>query len=382
VIELAHQRADRCPGLLTPHRAEDGMLVRIRVPGGRIGGSALRNLAGLAGEYGQPELQITSRGNVQLRGIDAGRIADLSAAVTALGFLPSPAHERVRNIVGSPLAGLNGRIGTSEVIAELDAAICAAANLAGLPGRFLFAVDDGSGDVTDLRFDLAARWLSGDRWLIIAGTGVARAMITNRAGLVPEMILVTRRFVELRRRSGSPPWHLREVDPVELLDGWAPLDDLEAAIGPLSRSGPPQLGAVDGAASVLVPLARLTQRQAEALAGVADGEIVLTPWRGVVIPDAAGRLEELAAAGLIIDEHSIWNGLTACVGSPGCGKSMINTRELVEGLAPLLDVDEARLPIHVSGCARRCGAPAGRHHDLIAPVDVHQAVSCLGEATI
>ncbi|GAB3920583.1 precorrin-3B synthase [Microlunatus endophyticus] len=359
------------------------MLVRIRIPGGRISAGRLQRLAMLAAEYGQPELQITSRGNVQLRGIDADRLADLSDAVTDLGLLPSPDHERVRNIVGSALAGLGGRPAVSSVITELDQAICADPELVGLPSRFLFAVDDGSGDVAGLRFDLAARWLSEDRWLIVAGTAVPRAKITDRAGVVPEMIMVARRFLALRKRSATPPWHLHEtnpdeLDPTGLLDGWSALEELIATAGPLVRSGPTPLGAIDGAASVSVPLARLTSRQIDVLATAAGaGEVVLTPWRGVVVPGAADRLDELAAVGLIVDDHSAWNGLTACVGAPGCGKSMINTREFAAGLAAVLD-DQPGLPIHISGCGRRCGTPSGPHHDLVAPDDLDRAIASLG----
>src|SRR5215212_10923571 len=66
VSVTAHVRpaADRCPGLLRPHQAEDGLVIRLRIPGGQTTSHTLLALSRLAGT-----LQLTSRGNLQLRGI-------------------------------------------------------------------------------------------------------------------------------------------------------------------------------------------------------------------------------------------------------------------------------------------------------------------------
>ena len=78
----------------------------------------------------------------------------LARRLADIGLLPSPSHERVRNIVASPLSGRVG--GTSDVrsmIGRLDVAVCAELELADLPGRVLFALDDGRGDVASLAPD-------------------------------------------------------------------------------------------------------------------------------------------------------------------------------------------------------------------------------------
>jgi len=64
-------RADRCPGVLRLAEAADGYLARIRLPGGLIGAGQLRALARLADELGDGRVELTSRGNVQLRGLAA-----------------------------------------------------------------------------------------------------------------------------------------------------------------------------------------------------------------------------------------------------------------------------------------------------------------------
>jgi precorrin-3B synthase len=77
----------------------------------------------------------------------------------------------VRNIVASPLSGRVG--GTTDIrglVTELDDAIQSEPALAELPGRFLFGVDDGRGDISGLGADVGAHFLDDDTAaLLLAG---------------------------------------------------------------------------------------------------------------------------------------------------------------------------------------------------------------------
>ena len=152
---------DRCPGVLRPHLAADGALVRLRSPGGQVPDGGVHRLSAAAGQFADGDLHLTSRGNVQIRGIsidENGAVPEgLVQAVSGAGFLPSASHERVRNIVASPLSGrFGGLADIRPLIGALDEALCREPALADLPGRFLFGLDDGRGDVAALRCDLAA----------------------------------------------------------------------------------------------------------------------------------------------------------------------------------------------------------------------------------
>jgi precorrin-3B synthase len=124
-----------------------------------------------------------------------------------------------------------------------------------------------------------------------------------------------------------------------------------------------------------VPLALLTPAQAATVEGCAIGSVVITPSRGLVLPRAARRLPELAAVGLVDNQASPWSAISACVGAPSCASSLINTRAYATALA--LSGSPLRRT-HISGCARRCGAPAGDHQDLVAP-DAAAPLSLAGE---
>ncbi len=359
---VPHPAADRCPGLLRAHRAEDGSLVRIRVPGGQTDAATLLALSELAQTYGNVDLQLTSRGNVQLRGIDERRLTSLSDAVGELGLLPSGPHERVRNVVASPLTGLGDHVDLRDVIVELDQRICANPVLADLPGRFLFALDDGAGDVLTLSYDLAYLALDETRGLIVAG---GRGVPVTQATAARELVRWAERFLAARATLGRPLWHVSELP-------WPLLGTAPAVPVPTGR--PVALGRVEEAASVAVPLAMLTPDQARTVADVAT-TVVITPWRGLVLPKAGERLPELVAAGLVGESASPWSTLSACVGAPGCAKSLVSTRDRAVELAAAWP--EPKLPVHISGCRRRCGAPSSRYVDLMAPADLGQSLAVL-----
>src|SRR5262249_31900538 len=97
----------------------------------------------------------------------------LTDELTRVGLLPSLSHDRVRNVLASPLAGLDGGPDLTGIVRALDAALCARPRLAELSGRFLFAVDDGRGDVAGLGADVVAR--VGKHGAVVNGLAVRGA---------------------------------------------------------------------------------------------------------------------------------------------------------------------------------------------------------------
>lgn len=342
---------DRCPGVLRPHQAADGAMVRIRVPGGQTSGAAVARLSALAVAYGSGLLQITSRASVQLRGLPDELPEALISGITAAGFLPSVDHERVRNIAASPLTGLaGGRADLRSMVAALDAALVAEDELVDLPGRFLFVLDDGRGDVAALTFDLGYRATSPDQGVIMVGvTGEHRV---TAAEAVPTLIDHARRFLHDRGDSGA--WRVRDLQS-------------DAGSGSAATPMTTPLGRIGPHASVAVPLGHLSPSQVDVINRVTGGgPVVITPWRGLVLPDAAGHLGELTDCGLVGDDDSAWTMISACVGAPWCGNGRIDTRVLA---TTLVSQGPGGPRTHVSGCEHRCGAPAGDHLDLVAPTE-------------
>ncbi|WTI83289.1 precorrin-3B synthase [Streptomyces sp. NBC_00726] len=387
-------RGDACPGALRLHRADDGALARVRVPGGALGVEQADGLRELAGRLGDGELYLTSRGNVQLRGLGAECGGELASRMYEMGLLPSERHERVRNVVASPLSGIDG-LGERDVrpwLTALDALVCASEEAAGLSGRFLFALDDGRGDVDALGADVTLRARAdGDAELRIGALdSVARI---PAAGAPRAALLAATVFLSLAAGSGA--WRV-----AELPGGAEPVFDavvrglgaagLPVALGtvPVPDGTPPALGVVTGsgeadALSVGLPLGRADAVRWRTLTDLARdhgaGELRLTPWRGVVVPGvrrdrAAGALDVLAAVGLVTGDRSPWTGVGACIGRPGCAKSLADVRGDAASALPVAPPVDA-LPVHWSGCERRCGHPRGAWVDVVAGPDGGYRVS-------
>ncbi|HET8915604.1 MAG TPA: precorrin-3B synthase [Propionibacteriaceae bacterium] len=348
---------DRCPGVLRPHLAADGAMVRIRVPGGQTTGTALRQLSRIAQRFGSADLQLTSRASLQLRGLADPVPGSLIHAVREAGFLPSVTHERVRNIVASPLTGISGGLtDVRPLVVALDAGLCAHPRLASLPSRFLFAIDDGRGDLSETKFDLGYRAIDHDQgWLHIGSS--QRGVLVAAEDAVEALIGHAHRCLADAQGAG-------EIWPVRDRANWTrTVPGVRTINLPAATTGTP-LGAIAGAASVQVPLALLSPTQAATVEASAPGQVVITPSRGLVLPGAADHLPELLAAGMVDDPASPWSSISACVGAPACNSSLISTR----AYAMVLAQSGSTVPrTHISGCERRCGAPTGDHRDLVAP---------------
>jgi precorrin-3B synthase len=347
---------DACPGALQVHRAADGALARIRLPGGMIEPRQLEALAHAATRFGSPAMELTSRGNIQIRGIrdDHGAAAVANAVATA-GLLPSPTHERVRNIVASPLSGRSGgSIDVREWVRDLDAAICAEPSLAALPGRFWFGIDDGRGDISGLGADVGAHASEDSVALLLAGrdTGVRMAP----SDVVPTLISVAQRFVEIRESA----WRLVELtDPATVIDDLPRSVEPGATWPPVSRPPVGWIGQDDGrvALGAAVPLGVLQARVAEFLAAI-EAPLIITPWRSVLVCDldegvADTALRVLAPMGLVFDAGSPWLDVSACTGSPGCEHSAADVR----ADATRAVGEPATAHRHFVGCERACGSP-------------------------
>ncbi|WP_406210597.1 precorrin-3B synthase [Streptomyces decoyicus] len=433
-------RGDACPGALRLHRAADGHLARIRLPAGDLTVRQAAALADAADLLGDGHLSLTSRGNVELRGLAEGCGGRLAALLRDAGLLPSERHERIRNILASPLAGLD-RHTPSDVrrwARELDALLCASEWATALSGRFLFVLDDGRGDVAALGGDVSLLaeaeaepgtepgtepGAAGDRTgpaggaLLRVGDDPAALRIAGpdapRAALA-----AAEAFLTAAAASGSGAWRVRELPDGHGLTA----RDVAAALrsagiraafvpeapAPGTRTSPPYAdsaapGIVEGpdddrALSVLAPLGRLSVTQWRLLTAIAaddgSGALRLTPWRGVVLPGlpaaaAPRRLAELTTAGLITDPASPWHRLGACTGRPGCAKSLTDVRAdataaLAAGAAvpdglPTGPASEG-LPVYWSGCARRCGHPHGSWIDVLATAEGYR-VALVGPDT-
>jgi precorrin-3B synthase len=321
-----------------------------------IGAYQLEALALVADRFGSSTMELTSRGNVQIRGVtDPAALAD---AIADAGLLPSSSHERVRNVVASPLTGRHGgHADVRPLVTALDGAIQASPELATLPGRFWFAVDDGRGDVSGLGADVGAHLLD-DRTAALLVAGVDTGIRTE--DVVSTLVAIAERFTRIREKA----WRTRELTDIAPLLVDFPRTAEPGATWPVVTR--PPVGWIqqdDGRVALggAVRLGVLTARVAEYLAAV-NAPLVITPWRSILICDldegtADAALRVLAPLGLVFDERSPWLDVSACTGSPGCAHSATDVRRdaarAVHDAGGAGEVGHR----HFVGCERACGSP-------------------------
>ena len=366
--------ADACPGILDLHEARDGYVARIRLPGGYATGSRLRGLAALASQFGNGCVDLTARGNVQIRGVAADDATGLARRAASAGLLPSPAHDRARNITASPLAGLAGHPDLRRLVVAVDRALRADPSLAALPGRFLFSLDDGTGRAGLSGCDVGLRWHPRGSDLILAGRETGLRGPASQG--VAQAITAARAFLGQRQAAlastgpaSTGPGIMRMA---ALPDGGAAVaaaaggvlgDTVTDIVSRLPLGALPDPG-VDCAAVAVVaaPLARLTAPQLRLLGRMLrPGEMARLAAAGRIVLPLAGpvdaALAELAGAGLIVSGDHILSAVTACSGM-SCARSLADVRSLA-GRVPGLAAGFAGMgPVHWAGCGRRCGLPA------------------------
>lgn len=277
---MDRHRPDRCPGVLRPWPADDGLLVRLRLPGGRVSSSSLLALVEVAERYGDGRVHVTGRANLQVRAFPAepgtDRLRpDVLAATEATGLLPSRTHDLARNLMASPQTGLaGGRADLRPVLHELDERLRADPRLGALPGRFLHALDD-RGDLLDRSCDLGLVALDADRAQLRVGQGWGP--VVTLADAPAALLDLARLFLDRRGDGRGAAWHVTEL-PAPLVEPRPP----DPGLPPPAPLLP--YGAVPGGVHEPVPAAGL-DRSAVARLTAAAPALVVTPWRGVLIPE-------------------------------------------------------------------------------------------------
>ncbi|PWC90335.1 precorrin-3B synthase [Azospirillum sp. TSH100] len=407
------RRRGSCPGVLAPMRVGDGFLLRVRVPAGVLPVEHARRIAELGDRYGNGLIDLSQRGNLQLRGIAADGLEPVTDALRGMGYVSGDAaSEAVRNVLCSPTAGLDptAAMDVRGVARTLDARLAEDTALHDLPPKFGWLVCGGgighlADSGTDVRFDA----VDGERFLVALGGTLATAAPLGlcRAGDVADVAsALGRAFLDLRaslpeppRRmvglvaaigieaigkrlssliSPLPPAHAQtsfaltrqadlwsaesgeriKVRGTHLMDVFGVADPPHPNLLPRGEKGS-RGGEVPAFVTTAFPFGRLTAATLAALAS-ACAEIRITPWRALLLVAPSTDAQHVAHAhGAILSHTDRRLKLTACSGMGGCDVGTTDTHAtalaIAERAGPLLD--PVRM-VHVSGCAKGCAHPA------------------------
>lgn len=334
-----------CPGAYRPMASGDGLVVRVRPALARLSSTQALGLCAAAQRFGSGWIDITSRANLQLRGVAQAGHGALVDQLGGLGLLDAdPALESRRNLLVAPLWQPGDD--TQRLATTLAARL---AELPVLPAKFGFAVDAGPAPVlgaasADIRIERAT---SGR--LIVRASGTATGRPVAVADAVDAVIALATWFAT---SGGAAAGRMaRHPAPAPVEHGEAP-----APAAMLPAPGATPLGPVFGVAFGQLDAAALARllRRSRAVA------LRLTPHRHLLLEGARCSAADAAAAGLLTDADDPLLQIDACPGAPACSQATVATRPLARALAARWAAGQppaAPRQLHVSGCAKGCARP-------------------------
>ncbi|WP_232618127.1 cobalamin biosynthesis protein CobG [Pseudooceanicola marinus] len=329
----------------------DGLVVRVRPFRGELNRAQVLGLCDLAERFGNGLIELTSRANLQLRGIAHEDHPALLAALQGLGLLDlDPSLEARRNMLVAPdrsPGDLTDRLCT-RLIEALP-------QLPDLPAKMGYVIDTGArawlGEaIGDFRLELAENGA-----LLLRADGVALGRPVSEAEAVPAIIELAEWFVATGGRdNGRVARHVAKAALPEMWQRAAP-----RALGWPEPGIDPELGAVLG-----VPFGAL---EPDALRGLIAqcGATALRPLPGRMLRLLCPQPEAALHPGFVAAPGAPEMRASACPGAPYCPAASVETRSLARRLARRASADtdtNTGVSLHVSGCAKGCAHP--RRADL------------------
>lgn len=387
-------------------------MLRLRIPNGVFTTEQMRTFADIIDRYGEDgSADITTRQNIQLRGVHLQDIPEIFQKLEAVGITSiQSGMDNVRNLTGSPTAGIDPDelFDTRELNQKLQDVITnkgkGSYEFSNLPRKLNIAIDgarDNSihAEINDIAFIPAFKegefgfnvliggYLSAQRcaesipmdvWVkpndevidlstailsVYSEHGLEEGLRENR-GKARLMWLVDKwgmnRFrLEIEKKLGKS------------LEFAAPKDEItqdkkdHLGVYPQKQEGYSYIG-------IHVPVGHLDAQGMYEIARLADiygnGEIRATVEQNFIIPFVPNDKVEAFLAEPILQTYSInpstlTRSLISCTGSRYCNFALVETKQRGLKLAQELDAELSipqRVRIHWTGCPNSCGqAQAG-----------------------
>ena len=379
-------RRGACPGLSAPMSTGDGLLVRL-LPIGTMPLDAFAQLCAAARTYGNGIIEVTARGSIQIRGLNAASAPRFAEAVAALGIAAVDGVPVLTNA----LAGLetNGILDASALAVDLRRAVAHAALTASLAPKVSVVIDGGGAlHLDELSADvrLRAEQINGQIALRVGIGGDGANSVQLAVVALADGVEAATRMLNVISQHG------RNARARDILAAEGP-EMFRAALADLLMSDVPQrivrgscdavgthrLG--DGSLACGVGLA-FGHADAPALGNLADaaksagaGGMRAAPGRALLI---IGLRQEAASSfaaaverlGFIVRAGDRRRRVIACAGAPICASAHIAARAMAPDIAataaPFLD---GAFTIHLSGCAKGCAHPAPASLTIVGTAD-------------
>jgi len=372
---VLHRRG-ACPGLSQPMPTGDGLLVRLS-PTGTIALDAFVELCAAARTHGSGIIEITGRGSIQIRGLDAASAPRFAADIAGLGI----AAEDGVPVLTNPLAGIDVEeiFDAGSLAVKLRRALADASIAARLAPKVSVVIDGGGAlNLDTLAADIRLRAeMTGDDVSLQVSVG-GDGMHADPLGVIApdDGVATVMRLLEVIARHGrdarardilasednAPFRAALSFCPAMRQPGCHDARNPGEAIGiHRLRDGSlacgVELGFGHADAHALERLTEAARKSGADGIRAAPGRVLMT----IGVAEAAASSFAAAAGqlGFIVRADDPRRRVVACAGAPVCASARIAAR----ALAPLVAASAAPLvgggfTIHISGCAKGCAHPA------------------------
>ncbi|NET50632.1 MAG: ferredoxin--nitrite reductase [Merismopedia sp. SIO2A8] len=380
-------------------------MLRLRMPSGVISSQQMRVLAEIVQRYGdEGSADITTRQNLQLRGIRLEDVPDIFKHMDAVGLTSMQSGmDNVRNLTASPVSGIDGDelLDARELVQQVQDMITNSGNgnpeFTNLPRKFNIAIEGGRdnsvhAEINDIAFVPAYREGALGFNVVVGGFFSAKrcaAAVPLNAWVPPneQVVALCRAILEVFRDNGSRAnrqksrlmWLIDEwgMDKfrsevaaklgTELLDA-APDDEIDwdkrdhLGVHAQKQDGLSYVG-------IHVPVGRLTAQGMFDLARMAEvygsGELRLTVEQNVIIPHVPNAnvdalLQEPLLEKFSISPAPLTRSLVSCTGAQFCNFALVETKQRALAIAQEIESEldfSQPIRMHWTGCPNSCGQP-------------------------
>ncbi|MFL2786941.1 MAG: cobalamin biosynthesis protein CobG [Paracoccaceae bacterium] len=326
-----------CPGAYRPMVSGDGLIVRIRPKYAEFSSVQIKKICRLSQKYGSGIIELTSRANLQLRGINQSDHERLLGELSQLNLLdPDLASEERRNIIVTPdwiKGDLNEQI-TREFYLRLS-------EFPDLPTKFGLAVDLGEiprlqNISADIRVERDA---SGALLVCPDGSGFGRPV--TESTLVGCTIDIAKWFEATRSPSAK---RMRDhLANQTLPQAW----NLKPRN---TQNAPLEIGKISHGQIIGIPFGQCNYKDLLHLLNLSQAKSIrLTPWRSILLQNG----QTVGADDRFITSPTdLLLQVNACPGRPMCQSATVETRPLARLLA-----GKTTGTLHISGCSKGCAHP-------------------------
>lgn len=380
-------------------------MLRLRMPSGVITSQQMNVLAEIVQRYGDDgSADITTRQNLQLRGIRLEDIPDIFKRMHAVGLTSMQSGmDNVRNLTASPVSGIDADelLDARELVQQVQDMITDSGKgnpeFTNLPRKFNIAIEGGRdnsihAEINDIAFVPAYREGTLGFNVVVGGFFSAKrcaAAVPLNAWVPPneQVVGLCRAILEVFRDNGARA-NRQKSRLMWLIDEWG-MDkfrsEVEQTLGQelLSAAAEDEMDwdkrdhlgvhaqKQEGLKYVglHVPVGRLQAQDMFDLARMAEvygqGELRLTVEQNVIIPHVEEANVDALLKEPLLDKFSttpatLTRSLVSCTGAQFCNFALIETKQQGLALAKELEQElEFSQPIrmHWTGCPNSCGQP-------------------------